>query len=162
MCTLNIEKEMRVSLNETASQRLQIYMNDIFTLLMLPLVCFFTILLIKTVRNEKAGSDESGIKHQKKQYNQSGFISDVSYIVILVWQTRTCWTDFKLTESNVLQQIHVTLFLDNDWYICRWEAATLNTNISSMPCRIDSFVEKHIANASYKLDKHKYMTKKYR
>ena len=32
---------MRVSLNETASQRLQIYMNDIFTLLMLPLVSFF-------------------------------------------------------------------------------------------------------------------------
>ena len=31
-----------------------------------------------------------------------------------------------------------------------------------MPCRIDSFVEKHIANESYKLDKHKYMTKKYR
>ena len=38
----------------------------------------------------------------------------------MVWQTRTCWTDFKLTESNVLQHIHFTLFLDNDWYICRW------------------------------------------
>ena len=42
------------------------------------------------------------------------------------------------------------------------EAATSNTNISSMPCRIDSFVEKHIANVSYMLDKHKLMTKKYK
>ena len=32
---------MRVSLHETASQRLQIYMNDIFTLLMLPFVWVF-------------------------------------------------------------------------------------------------------------------------
>ena len=67
---------MRVSLHETASQRLQIYMNDIFTLLMLPFVCVFLCYYFfadkKTVRNEEASSDESGIKHQKSNTINQG------------------------------------------------------------------------------------------
>ena len=54
MCTLNGEKEMRVSLNETASQRLQIYMNDIFTLLMLPFVwVFFKLFFVVFLADKK-------------------------------------------------------------------------------------------------------------
>ena len=71
---------MRVSLHETASQRLQIYMNDIFTLLMLPFVWgFFKLFFLfffadkkKTVRNDKASGDESGIKHQKSNKINQG------------------------------------------------------------------------------------------
>ena len=45
-------------------------------------------------------------------------------------------------------------------FVAGHAAATSNTNNASMPCRIDSFVEKHIAYVSYMLDKHKHMTKK--
>ena len=121
MCTLNIEKEMRVSLNETASQRLQIYMNDIFTLLMLPLVSFF----FNFSTDKKLSAMKKPVVMKVALNTKKAIQSIMVYFRrvlhrFMVWQTRTCWTDFKLTESNVLQHIHFTLFLDNDWYICRW------------------------------------------
>ena len=41
-----------------------------------------------------------------------------------------------------------------DIFVAGHESVTSNTNISSMPCRIERFVEKHIANGIYMLDKH--------
>ena len=45
-------------------------------------------------------------------------------------------------------------------FVAGHAAATSNTNNTSMPCTIHSFVEKPIAYVSYMLDKHKHMTKK--